>query len=213
MDVNMQWLRETRAKNAAEALGKNGFAAVWFAKGEDAVAHVIGLVPDKASVGLGGSATVRSLGLIEALAGKNCTLLDHSAPGLSPEQRQEIRRKQLVSDVFLCSSNAVTLNGELVNVDGTGNRVAAMMFGPGKVIVVAGVNKIVNTVEEARERIRAVAAPVNNKRLNIDNPCTHTGHCLDCRNKTRICNLTTIIHRRPPLTDIHTVIIAEELGF
>ncbi|MDR1686048.1 MAG: lactate utilization protein [Desulfovibrio sp.] len=213
MDVNMQWLRETRAKNAAAALEKNGFAAVWFAKGEDAVTHILGLVPDKASVGLGGSATVRSLGLIEALAGKDCTLLDHSAPGLSPEQRQEIRRRQLISDVFLCSSNAVTLNGELVNVDGTGNRAAAMMFGPGKVIVVAGVNKVVNTVEEARARIRTFAAPANNKRLNSDNPCTHTGHCMDCRNKTRYCNITTIIHRRPLLTDIHTVIIGEELGF
>jgi L-lactate utilization protein LutB len=213
MDVNMRWLMEARGKKAVDALTKNGFSAVWSATCEDAVAHVCGLVPDKASVGLGGSMTVRQLGLPEALERKGCVLLDHSAKDLSAEQRLEIRRRQLVSDVFLCSSNAVTLKGELMNVDGTGNRTAAMMFGPGMVIVVAGTNKIVNSLDDARERIRAVAAPVNTKRLGIDNPCVHAGKCLDCNGKSRICNLTAITHRRPPLTDIHTVIIGAELGY
>ncbi|MDR1947151.1 MAG: lactate utilization protein [Desulfovibrio sp.] len=213
MDVNVQWLLEKRGKNAVHALEKNGFAAVWSAKREDAVKHVLGLIPDKASVGLGGSVSVRQLGLVEELERRNCTLLDHSKKELSPEQRHEMRRRQLTADVFLCSSNAVTLDGELVNVDGTGNRVAAMMFGPGKVIVVIGANKIVKNIEEARERIKSLAAPLNNKRLSYDNPCVQAGRCLDCRSKSRICNLTAIIHRRPPFTDIHTVVIGEELGY
>jgi L-lactate utilization protein LutB len=157
--------------------------------------------------------TIQAMDIKQQLTQKGCTLLDHGQEGLSPEARNAIRRKQLHADVFLCGSNAVTMQGELVNVDGTGNRVAAMMFGPERVIVAVGTNKLVNTLEEARARIKTVAAPVNNKRLNYANPCVQTGTCMDCRNKSRICNLTAIIHRRPPYTDIHVLVIGEELGY
>ena len=105
------------------------------------------------------------------------------------------------------------MDGKLVNVDGTGNRVAAMIFGPGKVIVVAGINKIVRDLGAAEERIRSVAAPVNNSRIGLPNPCVKTGECMDCQGPTRICNVTTIIGKRPNTTEMHVVIVGEDMGF
>ena len=213
MDANMRWYYETRGKKAVAALEKNGFTAAYFPDRASATTHILSLVPDGAKVGFGGSMTIQAMGIREKLAEKNCTLLDHHQEGLTPEESKAVRRQQLLSDVFLCGSNAVTMRGELVNVDGIGNRVAAMMFGPERVIIVAGTNKLVNTLEEAHERIRTVAAPINNKRLNYKNPCVESGQCMNCREETRICNLTTILHRRPFLTDIHVLIVGEELGY
>ncbi|MDR0239028.1 MAG: lactate utilization protein [Deltaproteobacteria bacterium] len=213
MDLNMQWHHEIRGKKAVEALEKNGFTAAYFPDRASAAAHLLSLVPDGASVGFGGSMTIQAMDIKPKLTQKGCTLLDHGIEGLTPAERSALRRKQLTSDVFLCSSNALTMQGELVNVDGTGNRVAAMMFGPERVIVVAGTNKLVNTLDEAHARIKAVAGPVNNKRLNYPNPCVQSGECMDCRSKSRLCNLTAIIHRRPPLTDIHVLVIGEALGY
>jgi L-lactate utilization protein LutB len=213
MDENMRRHHEQCGANAVKALEKNGFAAVYFSDRGNATEHVLNLVPDNAVVGLGGSMTINELGLKETLARKGCVLLDHGIAGLSPEERGKIRKAQLTSDVFLCSSNAVTLKGELVNVDAAGNRVAAMMFGPGRVIVVAGTNKIVGDIDAAEARIKNLAAPVNSRRLNYANPCAVTGRCADCGGTTRICNLTAIIRRRPPFTDIHVVVIGEVLGY
>jgi hypothetical protein len=157
--------------------------------------------------------TIQSMDIRQKLSQKGCTVLDHGKEGLSAEERATIRRKQLVADVFLCSSNAVTMQGEMVNVDGIGNRVAAMMFGPARVIIAVGTNKLVDTLDEAHARIKAVAAPINSKRLNLPNPCVETGKCMDCQSKSRICNLTTVIRRRPLFTDIHVLVIGEELGY
>ena len=213
MDPNMQWHHETRGKQVVSELEKNGFTATYFSDRASAAAHLLSLVPDGAGVGFGGSMTIQGMDLKQKLAQKGCMLLDHGKAGLTPEERNSIRRKQLSADVFLCSSNAVTMQGEIVNVDGTGNRVAAMMFGPERVIIAVGTNKLVNTLDDAHARIKAVAAPVNNKRLNYPNPCVESGHCMNCRSKSRICNLTTIIRRRPPLTDIHVLVIGEVLGY
>lgn len=105
------------------------------------------------------------------------------------------------------------MKGELVNRDGFGNRVAAMIFGPQKVIIAAGINKVVKDIEEADERIKLQAAPLNTKRHELPNPCQKTGVCADCESPNRICNITTIIHKCPPLTDIHVVLIGEDLGY
>lgn len=208
-----QWHNETLGCKTVEALKKNGFEAEWCATGAEAKEKILGLIPEGTSVGFGGSWTVKALGISEALAGRGNTLLDHGAPGLTNEERQEIRKKQLTCDVFLTGTNAVTMNGELVNTDGVGNRVAAMIFGPGRVIVVMGANKIVKDLEEAGKRIRQVAAPINNKRLGTPNPCTQTGICMDCQGPTRICNVTTVISKRPKATNFHVFLVGEELGF
>ncbi|MDR0828166.1 MAG: lactate utilization protein [Desulfovibrio sp.] len=213
MDTEKQWQNEVLGQRAVAALNKNNFTALYFAGRAGAVAHILDLAPAGSGVGIGGSRTERVLELGLKLAAKGCTIYDHGKEGLSPEERLDLRRKQLVCDVFLSGTNAVTLEGELINCDGTGNRVAAMIFGPKKTVIVAGTNKIVRNREEADQRIKMFAAPLNNKRLGLDNPCVKHGECIDCRSPARICNATVILSRRPSLSDIHVILIGEDLGF
>lgn len=213
METLTNWHNEALGQRAVKALEKNRFSAAYFADRASAVRHILSLVPEGANVGIGGSATEKSLDVGGKLKSKGCAVFDHNLPGLSAEEKVAIRHKQLAVDVFISSSNAVTLKGELVNTDGAGNRVAAMIFGPKRVIVVVGANKLVRDLDEAHKRIKMLAAPLNNKRLGTPNPCTVTGECADCHNDTRICNVTTIMSRKPSLTDIHVVIIGEDLGF
>ena len=213
MNEHVCWHHDLVGERAAEALRRNDFDAVYCRSAEEAAEEVLRLVPENGTVGLGGSWTVKELGVVEKLKARGNIILDHGAPGLENDERVRIRRAQLTADAFLTGSNAVTMDGRLVNTDGSGNRVAAMIFGPGKVIVVAGVNKIVRDVEEAEERIRKTAAPINNRRLNLPNPCVKTGECMDCQGPTRICNVTTILHKRPKLTEMHVILVGEELGF
>lgn len=209
----LRWQQDTLAEKTVSALEKNHFTATYVKTCQEAKDLILSLIPDDAAVGIGGSATVKELDLDQALEAKTKTIYDHNKPGLTPEETVEFRRKQLTCDVFLTSTNAVTLDGKLVNTDGSGNRVAAMIFGPKQVIVVAGVNKIVSHTHEGYHRIKMIAAPLNNKRLNRPNPCTKTGMCMDCQAPTRICNVTTILHKQPPLTPIHVIIVGENLGF
>jgi len=214
MNEFQAWHNDALGAKAVEALNKNNFQASYVKTRQEAIDKVLSLVPANATVGLGGSWTVQGdLGLAALLGERGHTIYNHGAPGLTPEQAHEARQKQQTCDVFLTGSNAVTLDGKLVNVDATGNRVAAMIYGPKRVIVVAGVNKIVRDVEEAESRIALHAAPINNKRLNRPNPCTQTGICMDCQAPTRICNVTTILRKKPVLTDMHVIIVGEELGF
>ena len=213
MNEHVRWHHDLVGERVAEALRRNDFDAVYCKSAAEAAEEVLRLVPENGTVGLGGSWTVKELGVVEKLKARGNTILDHGAPGLENEERVRIRRAQLTADAFLTGSNAVTMDGRLVNTDGNGNRVAAMIFGPGKVIVVAGVNKIVRDIQEAEGRIRKTAAPINNRRLNLPNPCVKTGECMDCQGPTRICNVTTILHKRPKLTEMHVIIVGEALGF
>ncbi|MDF2568655.1 MAG: hypothetical protein K0R55_259 [Sporomusa sp.] len=196
-----------------EALQKNKFNAILFQNAEEALEELLKSIPVDATVGIGGSWTLIQLEVVEKLEARGNTVYCHHKPGLSPEEILDIRRKQLTCDVFLTSTNAITEDGRLVNTDATGNRVAAMIFGPKKVIVLAGLNKIVANLDDAQERIRSTAAPLNNKRLNRPNPCVKTGYCVDCQGPTRLCNVTTVIHKKPPVSDIHVWVIGEEIGY
>ncbi|MGI6782964.1 MAG: lactate utilization protein [Aminivibrio sp.] len=207
------WHNETLGKKVVEALKKNGFEAEYCATSAEAAEKILALVPEGASVGFGGSWTIMSMGIKDKLAEGGHELFDHNAPGLSNEERQEMRKKQLSCDVFLSGTNALTLDGRLVNTDGNGNRVAAMIFGPGKVIVATGANKIVRDLDAAEERRQMVSAPINNKRIGLPNPCVQTGMCMDCQTETRICNVTTVISKRPKFTPFHVFVIGEDLGF
>ncbi|MFT9497909.1 lactate utilization protein [Anaerosolibacter sp.] len=200
-------------QKAVAALEKNRFHAAFYDTAQEAVEQIISMIPSDATVGIAGSWTVQQLKLVELLEERGNTIFCHHKPGLTPEEVLETRRKQLTCDVFLTGTNAIIADGRLVNTDATGNRVAAMIFGPKKVIVIAGTNKIVESFEEAEERIRMTAAPLNNKRLNRPNPCVNTGHCMDCQGPTRLCNVTTVLHKRPPASDIHVLVVGEALGF
>ncbi len=129
------------------------------------------------------------------------------------EENKKIRLAQGRSDCFICSANAISATGEIVNVDAVGNRTAAMTFGPKKVIIVAGMNKVRPDLASALERIKEVAAPMRAKSLNLETPCAKTGVCSDCNVPKRICEVTTILHRKPWMTDVSVVLINESLGY
>lgn len=212
MNIQM-WHYEVIGQRVVKALLRNGFNAHYMSNKKEAVEFVLNCISPGTRVGFGGSVTIQQLGLSSAVNQKGGVVLDHNQPGLTPEEKIEIMRQEVVSDLFVCSTNAITLDGYLVNVDGNGNRVAAMTFGPKKVIVVAGVNKICTNTDTAFDRIRTAAAPMNNKRLQLDNPCIKTGTCMDCDSKNRICRVYSIIKRKPGNSDITVLLIGEELGF
>lgn len=213
MDPNREWWVEERCKRTVEKLRAHDFGAVYVRTKEEAVQEILKYVNPSTRVGAGGSVTIRELGILEHLRNQGNTVLDHWAPGLSKEQTLDIRKAQMTSDLFLSSSNAVTLNGELVNIDGIGNRVNAINFGPRKVILVVGYNKIVEGVDEALRRVRNEATPLNARRLNIDVPCAKRGACVDCNSPNRICRAVVIHERRPTFTDILILLVGEELGY
>jgi L-lactate utilization protein LutB len=215
MNEFQAWHDDTLGAKTVDALNKNNFKASYAKTRKEAVEQVLALIPKEATVGMGGSwTTTEDLCLGDLLERNGHTVYNHNKPGLTPEQISNYRHSQLACDVFLSGSNAVTLDGQLVNVDGAGNRVAAMMFGPKKVIIVAGINKIVRDVPEAERHIELYAAPINNKRLGKPNPCTQTGVCMNCQGPTRICNITTIIRKKPMgIADYHVIIVGENLGF
>jgi hypothetical protein len=213
MDPNKEWWIEEKAKKTIEKLEAHDFKALYVKNRQQAVEEIWKHVTPNQRIGVGGSVTIRELGILEQLEARGHTLYDHWKPGLSKEKSFEIRKSQMTSDLFLSSVSAITMNGELVNIDGAGNRVNSTIFGPGKVILVAGYNKIVDDVQEAIKRIKNVAAPINAKRLNIDVPCAKVGKCVDCNSPNRICRVVVIHERKPFLTDILVILVGEELGF
>ena len=213
MDSIKQWWVEERVKRAIEKLEAHEFRAVYVKSRAEAIEEIWKYATPKQKVGVGGSVTIRELGILEQLEAKGKTLYDHWKPELSKEEVIEIRKLQMTSDLFLGSVNAITINGELVNIDGIGNRVNASIFGPTKVILVAGYNKIVEDVQEAIKRIKNVAAPLNARRLHIDVPCAKLGRCVDCNSPNRICRVVVIHERKPMLTDMLIILVGEELGY
>jgi len=196
-------------------LKKNGFDARSLHSKEEALKTLLGMIPVDANVGVGGSVTVREIGLIEALLKRGTPVADHWRSDLTQAEKRDIRRSQLTCDVFVSSTNAVTIDGKLVNADGTGNRVASMIFGPRKVIIIAGANKIVKGIDEAIVRIRELAAPMNAKRLNSKSLCGTTGLCTEekCDSPDRLCNVITILERRPNETETTVLLVNENLGY
>ena len=213
MDQNKQWWIEKRCEKAAERLKSHGFDAIYVRTKEGAVREILKYVTPATKVGVGGSMTIRQLGILDTLRAQGNTVLDHWIPGLSKEQSIEIRKSQMTSDLFLSSSNAVTMQGELINIDGVGNRVNSISFGPKKVIIVASYDKLVENVEDGIKRVRNIASPANAKRLNIDVPCGKVGFCSDCSSPDRMCRVIVILERRPMLSDILVVLVGEELGY
>ncbi len=181
---------------------------------KEALDKVMHLIPKEAKVGIGSSVTVREIGLVEAIEKQGNTIFMDWGKPLELEEKFRKRRAGLTSDVYLASSNAITLSGQLVNIDGIGNRVAAMIFGPKKVILIAGANKLVDTLDEAFARIRNIACPLNGKRGNLKTPCAMTGKCtIDCDSPDRMCKVTVILERKPSLSDITIVLVGENLGY
>lgn len=207
------WLWGKLGEKCIENLKKHGFDAHFVATSEDARELIQNMVSDYESFGFGGSDTTRALGLLEELKAKGKTIHDHWQKDLSKEEDLDIRLNQGRCDCFFCSANAISITGEVVNVDGIGNRTNAMCFGPKKVVVIAGMNKVTQDLESALKRVRDIAGPMRAKNLGMDTPCAETGICNDCNSPQRICRITTILNRKPMLTDITVILVNEALGF
>jgi L-lactate utilization protein LutB len=215
MYEDRNWHTDKIVQATVENLKKHGFTVLYVQTKEEAVKAIMDMIPRNAKVGIGGSVTIREIGLDKALNERGNVLADHWKPGLSRDQAKKARLEQLSSDVFLSSTNAVTTDGKLLNIDGTGNRVAAMIYGPPKVIIVAGINKVVKDLDEAMSRVRNIATSMNAKRLKVNSLCAQTGLCAEdeCQLPERLCHIITILERRPNETDTTIVLVGEKLGY
>ncbi len=211
-----KWLHEKWAQQVIKNLNRNFMNGYYFRTAREAVPKILEQIPEGAVVGLGDSLTLQQIGLIAILEKGNYKLQNPWAQE-SIKQKIAMQRQIFMSDVFLVGTNAVTLNGELINVDGLGNRVAAMIFGPKKVLVIVGANKIVRNIEDGINRIKSIAAPANAKRHEYPEdrrpPCATTGRCVDCKPPLTICCSQVIIRGQMFSKDrINVFIIDEELG-
>jgi hypothetical protein len=197
-----------------ENLKRNDMESLYFSTAREAKEEILKRIPPRAKVGIGGSITIRKMGLLDALGKRGNVVYDHWQEGLSKEGRVAVGKKQQKADFFLTSTNALTMDGKLINVDATGNRVSSMIFGPPKVIVVAGINKIVRDLNEGLARLKKIAAPKNCQRRKDPTPCAVDLVCRNCRSPGRICRVTTIIERRPwGIEEFTVILVGEEMGY
>ncbi len=213
MDQNVQWFYEKRAESVIEVLKKNRMQGIYLADAAQVAPTVLSLIPQGASVAMGGSMTMVETGVVEALRQGHLRLIDRYEPGISPAETMARLKQGLGADVFVSGVNAVTEEGELVFVDATCNRVAPILFGPDKVILIAGCNKIVPNLAYAQERIRHFVAPTNARRIGRKTPCAVSGHCEDCSSPERICNATVVIHKQARPERLTVILVGTELGY
>ncbi len=213
MDKNIKWLNESRINTTIESLKKNGINGYLVNNHKELIDKINELTKDGDIVSCGGSITLFETGVIDYLRSGKYKFLDRYVKGLSKDDLKKLYRDTFSADVYFTSTNAITEKGELYNVDGNGNRVAAMLYGPDKVIVIAGINKIVKDIEDAVIRNERISAPANCKRLNRNTPCVKVGHCVNCASEERICSEYTIIKTQRNKDRIHVIFLNEELGY
>ena len=207
------WYYEQMLRDVVKALLGRDFIASLFATAGQARDELLKLIPAEASVGLGGSVTIRELDILDRLEERGNSVVHHWKTDIPKNKNREIRKKEGRADYYLTSANAITKDGDIINIDGIGNRVAHMIYGPDNVVIIAGYNKIVTDVDEGILRSKEVAAVMNAHRLAVKTPCATTGKCIDCKSPARICRVTTIIQYRPWQTNIRVMLINESLGF
>jgi L-lactate utilization protein LutB len=199
-------------KRTLENLKKHNIDARFAANKEEALKEALSLIPRGARVGLGGSQTVREIGLLDALRKGEYKLVDQYEEGISKEENMRRRVEGMRCEFFISGTNAVTEDGALVNIDGMGNRTSAITFGPSRVIIVVGRNKIVRDVEAGLERAQKYVAPRNAKRFGVGTPCAESGECSDCSHPERICNIYSIVKRQWTPGRITVIIVDQDLG-
>ncbi len=209
------WQGMTRLNAVAKKLEKRGFDVSVCETREAAMAVIREVAASAQSVSFGGSMTSGTLGIPQAMRDAGKTVIEHGVPGCTLEEKLAAMRSELTADLFISSINALTEEGVIVNKDGVGNRVAAMIFGPKQTLLVVGRNKLVRGgVDAALARIEEIAGPLNVYRLDRKTPCAVTGRCEHCAGACpdSICRVTTIIEQRPSLSPTHVVLINEDLG-
>lgn len=194
-----------------KALKSRHFDAYYCSTKEEATKQILSLIPAEDVVAWGGSKTMETLGIINSVRNTNKVIDRDTAK--TPEEKTEIMRKALLCDTYLCSVNGMSEDGILVNVDGTGNRVAATIYGPKSVIMAVGLNKVAKTEADALSRARNISAPINTQRFEIDTPCKKTGECANCKSAQSICNFIVTTRLCRPAGRIKIVLVGENLGF
>ena len=200
-----------RGKVLAENLKKRHFEAYYCENKAQALEKAMELIPDGVTIGWGGAMSAQQIGLFDALRNRNVTLLDRDKAA-DAQERGALMKRSLMADVFLTGANALSLDGQMVNIDGNGNRVAAIVYGPDSVIVIAGMNKVMDSLEQAVDRARTVAAPANAQRFNIATPCKAAGSCHNCTSPDCICNQLLITRHCRPAGRIKFILVGEDLG-
>lgn len=203
---------DKRGEALVKNLQKRHFEAYYCATKEEALKQVLALIPEGSSVGWGGAISAAQVGVQEAVHAGNYTVIDRDAVS-DPAEKNRLMRECFNADYFITGANALSQDGQMVNIDGNGNRVGMIVYGPKNIIVVAGMNKVCPTIEDAVKRARTVAAPMNQQRFGLPNPCTATGSCADCTCETSICNQILITRHCKPAGRIKFVLVGEELGF
>ena len=203
---------EKRGQQLVKNLNARFFEAYYCDNKEEAKKKALELIPEGSVVGWGGCLSAEQIDLVDEMRHGNYRAIDRDAAS-SPEERMELMRRCLLSDVFITGANAISMDGQMVNIDGMGNRVSAIVFGPKSVIVVAGMNKVVDTVEDAVVRARTVAAPTNKQRFPAPTPCMVTGTCANCKGEGSICNQFLITRSCRPAGRIKFILVGEDLGF
>jgi hypothetical protein len=214
MDHHQTVWNEQVAKGIIENLEKRRMEGSYASSPAQARDEILAMIPSGATVYRCGSMTTSGMGLWAKIAElPGVKVIDPYQPGFSPEEGFELRRQGLLADFMIASCNAITLDGKLVNLDGSGNRVAAMAFGPKKVILVVGMNKVAPDLDSAMARVKHYAGPVNAMRVGYNTPCAQNGLCVDCKSPQRICNMWSIIEGHMVKGRIHVKLIGENLGY
>lgn len=209
MDKSQKWKCELEANNIIKILKDKYYNAFYCQDLNSAKEKILEMIPEGSSIALGGSVTLNQLDIIDTFRSDKYNLFDRYKD-VPFTETVEIMRQSLLADYFVTSVNAITKNGELMVTDSTGNRAASMIFGPRKVIIVVGINKIVENLEEGHKRIKEVAI-LNAKRINHKTPCTITGSCSNCDVKDRVCNFTSIIHNGRKFEDRFTILVVPDI--
>ncbi len=202
---------EKRGTQLVKNLQGRHFEAYYCANRQEALEKALELIPEGASVGWGGAMSAEQIGLMDAVRKGNYRPLDRSTCK-TQEEKDLVARESMFADVFLTGANALSIDGQMVNIDGTGNRVAATIYGPKTVLVIAGMNKVCDSLEDAFRRARTVAAPMNKQRFSNATPCAVTGTCADCKAEGCICNQIVITRHCRPAGRIKFILVGEDLG-
>lgn len=212
MNEALDFVTMQRMERTAVALRRNRMQATCVAHAAEARALVRQLLQPGDSIAVGGSMSLQEADILPLLQEKTYRFIDRDA-AKTPEERTALMREAFFADCYLASANAVTENGEIYEVDGNANRIAALAYGPQRVILVVGCNKIVPDLEAAKRRVASIAAPANAKRLACKTPCAVTGKCEDCHSPARICCSTLILGPQRSEGRIHVILVGEALGY
>ncbi len=213
MDENYKTLLHIKENQLIKAFERNNMSCIVVKNQQELHQYLKNILIDQKKVAVGGSVTLNQLGVIDLIQESDVQFIDRYEEGLSQEQVVERLREGLLSDIFITSTNALTMDGCLYNVDGRGNRVSAMIFGPKDVYVIAGLNKIFNNEQEAIDHIREYSAPANALRLHKKTPCTRVGKCQDCLSEDRICSSYVKLGYQGQKNRIHVIIVEENRGY